>query len=69
MSMAQQRRNQISEYLPQRREGRKVRSFAMRAIRKVTIIFLKLGAFAPWREEFPNLNAVRSESFAQAAQI
>ncbi len=38
--LARQSRNQISEYLPQRREGRKVRSFAMKVIRKVIIFLL-----------------------------
>jgi hypothetical protein len=43
---ARQSRNQISEYLPQRREGAKVL--------KKKNFFSELGVFAPSREKYPN---------------
>jgi hypothetical protein len=43
-------RNQISEYLPQRRKGRKV---------KETSIVPNFAFLAPWRDENPNLTVER----------
>jgi hypothetical protein len=58
---ARRRRNQISEYLPQRRKGRRLQ---VRIIGKIFSSFRsKLGDFAPWR-----VRSV-SRSFAQAMQI
>ena len=59
-----------SEYLPQRRKGRKVRRLRVKIIYKSFCPFPhKLGAFAPWREEFPTPSTFDARLFAQAAQI
>ena len=50
---AQQSRNQSSEYLPQRREGRKGRKKLYEIIRNNFIFPSELGDFAPLREQFP----------------
>ncbi len=41
-----------------RREGRKVRSLGMKVIRKVSFFLLKLGDFAPWRENSRTPSAI-----------
>src|SRR5438105_10393440 len=61
---ARQSRNRNSEYLPQRRKGRKVRRLGVKIIYKSFCPFpINLGAFAAWREKFP------TRIFARAAQI
>jgi len=48
-------RNRNSEYLPQRRKGRKGRRKNVKIIRKKYLYFpFELGAFAPWREKYSN---------------
>ena len=63
-------RNRNSEYLPQRRKGRNVRRLRVKIIYKSFCPFpINLGAFAPWREEFPTPSTFDARLFAQAAQI
>jgi hypothetical protein len=62
-------RNRNSEYLPQRRKGRKVRRLRVKIIYKSFCPPRNLGAFAPWREEFPTPSTFDARLFAQAAQI
>src|SRR5688572_7178779 len=46
--------NQISEYLAQRREGRKVRKITVNNFSKIIHLSLpNLACFAPWRESIP----------------
>src|SRR6185295_9452636 len=62
-------RNRNSEYLPQRRKGRKVRRLRVKIIYKSFCPPRNLGAFAPWREEFPTPSTFDARLFSQAAQI
>jgi hypothetical protein len=53
--LARQSRNQMSEYLSQRRKGRKGRRKNVKIIRKnIYFSSFELGDVAPWREEYPN---------------
>src|SRR6476620_11934866 len=60
-------RNRNSEYLPQRRKGRKVRRLRVKIIYKSFCPFTI--TLAPWREEFPTPSTFDARLFAQAAQI
>jgi outer membrane protein, multidrug efflux system len=62
-------RNRNSEYLPQRRKDRKVRRLRVKIIYKSFCPPRNLGAFAPWREEFPTPSTFDARLLAQAAQI
>src|SRR4029077_9396477 len=60
-------RNRNSEYLPQRRKGRKVRRLRVKIIYKSFCPFPV--TLAAWREEFPTPSTFDARLFAQAAQI
>ena len=60
-------RNRNSEYLPQRRKGRKVRRLRVKIIYKSFCPFPI--TLAPLREEFPTPSTFDARLFAQAAQI
>src|SRR5580765_1168545 len=60
-------RNRNSEYLPQRRKGRKVRRWRVKIIYKSCCPFPI--TLAPWREEFQTPSTFDARLFAQAAQI
>src|SRR5688572_892559 len=74
--IARQSRNQISEYLQQRRKGRQERVLSFRTKREIFLRsrsfvredgpWLSLGDFATWRE---TPSAFSFRSFAQAKQI
>jgi hypothetical protein len=60
-------RNRNSEYLPQRRKGRKVQRLRVKIIYKSFCPFPI--TLAPWREEFSTPSTFDARLFAQAAQI
>jgi hypothetical protein len=69
-NLAQQSRNRNSDYLPQRRKGRKGRKNNGEKFSKIIhLLPPNLACFAPWRESIPRVRVFQiTGEFAQAAQ-
>ena len=68
-NLARRSRNRNSDYLAQRRKGRKGRKITVKQFFKIIHIFpLNLACFAAWRESIPVFEYSDSRKFARAVQ-